>query len=326
MKLKSKLLFTLTAAVVLLWTFKSQKHESTQNPTIHISILQSVQHPALDMAYRGMIDKLNASNELQGKLIIEYKTAQDSLSLAAQIAQKYVTETPQVIVGIGTSASLALASANATQKLPLIFTAVTDPISCHLVKSFHQPGGFATGVSDYLEPKEQFQAFKQILPDLKTIGIIYNPGEANSRTLLESMKAQAQDLKLIFAPANSTREVAQAAVSLVGKVDALFINNDNTALAAFDSILKVAKEQRLPLFCSDVDMVEHGALAALGPNQYQLGELTAQMIEKVLAGEPTRTMGVKHPKQGELYINESVAKELGLTIDPTLLRSAVVIP
>ena len=137
-----------------------------------------------------------------------------------------------------------------------------------LVIDPQKPEGNITGVSNFIEVKKQIKAFRKILPGLKRLGIIYNPGEANSVILLEKTQSAAKDegINLVAIPASKTSEVLTAAQNLIGKIDAIFINNDNTALAAFDAVTKVGNEHKIPVFVSDVNCLQKGALAALGPD------------------------------------------------------------
>ena len=160
------------------------------------------------------------------------------------------------------------------------------------------------------------------MPNLTKLGIIYNPGEANSVSLIEKMQKAAvlQDIQLILATANTSMDTTQATQTLIDKVEAIFINNDNTALSAFDSIVKISQEHKIPVFCSDLDMINHGAIAALGPDQYELGRQTGKMILKILNGENPNRIPVAFPDKIEQSINPIQAKKLGLPIQNTEVK------
>ncbi len=278
-------------------------------PPKNILILQIVEHPALDATRQGIMDALAKAG-----LKASFESAQGNPALATQIAQKFVGSAPDLMVGIGTAASQALVSANRTHHIPIVFSSVTDPLGARLVSNLEKPNGDVTGVSNFIEPTKQFIAFKKLLPTLSTLGVIYNPGEANSISLIEKMQehASSNHLKIVLATANSSSEVAAAAQSLVGKVDAIFINNDNTALSAFSAVANIAAQNHLPLFVSDVDMVNQGAFAALGPNQYAVGQKTGKMIIEILKGTKPGNIPVGFPDDTELKVNEAVKTKLGL--------------
>jgi len=279
-----------------------------------ITILQIVEHPALDITRQGIIDILKNK-----KIEIEFHSAQGNTALAAQIAQKFVGTSPNVMVGIGTTATQALMSANQHSHIPIVFSSVTDPKEAKLVYHFKNPEGNVTGVSNYIDPAIQFDFFKKILPNLSKIGVIYNPGEPNSVTLVASMKkiAANKGLHLILATANTTAEISQATQNLMGKVQAIFINNDNTALAAFDSIVKISTDNKIPVFCSDVDMVDRGALAAIGPDQYEIGRQTGKIILEIIDGKNISLIPVQFPGKIETHFNFAKAEKLNIKIPET---------
>ena len=276
-----------------------------------VAIVQIVEHPALDATRQGILD------ELQDKKIkVEFQSAQGNSALATQIAQKFVGMHPDVMVGISTPAAQALVSANQQYSIPIVFSSVTDPKGAKIVQNLSAPEGAITGVSNYVDPGRQFDLFKKILPSLSSLGVIYNPGDTNSVILVEEMKkiAALKGLTLVFATANNSADIAQAAQKLLPKVQALFINNDNTALSAFDAIVRISTQQNIPVFCSDVDMVDHGALAALGANQYEIGRETGKLILKILQGQSPKQIPVMFPKETETRINAAQAAKLGIKI------------
>ncbi len=299
----------------------NDKANNTANTTANntIYILQLVEHPALDATRQGIIDELAKAG-----ITVSYEIAQNNSSLAAQIAQKFVSKSPKAVIGIPTLSAQALIAANRSANIPVIFSSVTDPLSSHLVSGLKKHKENVTGVSNFVEPSIQFEAFKKILPNMKTLGIIYNPGEPNSVSLNESMQkaAKQHNINLVFVPANNTVDVPQATRQLLSQVDAIFINNDNTALSAFKSVVQIAKTSKTPVFVSDTDMISEGALAALGPNQYEVGRQTAKMLLQILAGEKAANMPIVYPDKTELFINLKVAKELGIVIPDSAIDEA----
>ena len=289
-----------------------------------IGVIQVIEHPALDQTRQGILDELKGA----GLVPLEtmqwfFESAQGNSALAAQVAQKFVGQKVDLIVTLGTTPSQAAAQlAQTSPHIPVIFASVTDPLSAKLVNNPQKPDLNVTGVSNYVEVDKQFETFLKVLKPLKKLGILYNPGEANSVTLVEKMQVSAKkyDITLVLAPASKTGEVLAAAQSLVGKVDAMFINNDNTALAAFDAVAKIGDHNNIPVFVSDVDFISKGAVAALGPDQYALGRQAGKMIIKALKDRlPIKQIPVEWPSKVELKVNFDVARKLGLhLIDESL--------
>lgn len=288
-------------AIFFLLTFLSIA--PLQSKTYNISIIQVVEHPALNATRDGIIDELKDLG--YDDLNLDIQSAQANTALAAQIAQKFVSNHPDLIVAIGTNAAQAAKNATKGMGTPVIFASVTDPISAKLVDNLKKPEGKVTGVSNFIAIKPQFELFRKLVPNLKTLGIVYNPGEANSVKMVNLMEeaAKSMNMKLETVTASKTSEVMSATRSLCGKVEAVFINNDNTALAAFKGVAKAAKECGVPAFVSDVDLVDQGALAALGPNQRELGKQTARMIDRVLTDLQKPLPPVEFPEKKEEIVN-----------------------
>ncbi len=287
-----------------------------------VGIIQTSDHEALNATRLGVMDELRSRGLTPGQDIkFKWESAQGNPAMASQIAQKFIGHKYDVLVAIGTLAAQATLQATQGAGIPVVYASVTDPKSAKLE-------GNITGVSNFVQPHVQFAMFKKILTHLKKIGVIYSAGEQNSIALVEPMENAAKELglELLFANATKTSDVYASAMSLVGKVDALFVNNDNVALAAFDAILKVGKENKIPVFVSDTDLVEKGALAALGPSQHRIGLKAGHMVADLLEmSQEARDAGkitAVGPDHTLLYVNTKVAESLGLSISDTLLREA----
>lgn len=290
-----------------------------------IGICQIVEHPALDATYQGIIDELKALGYVNKQNIaIDFQSAQGSPLIASQIAQRFAGQEAEIMVGIGTTAAQALVKPAQSIESKVVFSSVTDPLQAGLVENLKAPAKNVTGVSNFVPIDPQFELFKQIQPKLKRLGVVYNPGEANSVSLLIKIEEAAgrTGLEIVPVTAVESSEVNTAVKSLVGKVDAIFVSNDNTALSAFDSIILVAREAKIPVYVSDTDMVKKGAVAALGPNQYQLGRQTGKMIVKILQGTYVNDLPVEFPADMEFYFNATSADKLGLYVDLALLENA----
>ena len=290
-----------------------------------VYINQLVQHPALDMTTKGIIDGLAELGYTDGKnLDLKVENAQGDAVLANQIAAKLVSLKPDVVVGNPTITAQSFVKYTKEGKIKLVFTSVTDPLGAKIVNKLTQPGGNTTGVSNFVDLEPQIELFKEIKPTIKKIGFLYNPGELNSITLVNRLKeiCPRYGLELIEMTASKTSEVYQSAIKLSSLVDAIFISNDNMALSALRTIVKAADAQKIPVFVSDTDIVKDGALAALGPNQYEIGKQTARLIARILNGEDINKMNVEFPKGTELFLNQSTATKLGIVFSRELLAKA----
>lgn len=288
-------------------------------PTVSIGVIQLVEHPALDQTRKGILDELVAQGlDPQKTLQWQWESAQGNPSLATQIAQKFVGQQVTMIAAIATVPAQAALSVTKGSMIPVVYSSVTDPKGAKL------EGPNITGVSNFIPVNQQLAFIKKVVPSVKRIGVIYNPGEANSRSVISMMEAEAKnlDLEIVTAPATKTCDVLSAAQSLMGKVDTVFINNDNTALAAFDAVAK-ACSGKVPLFTSDTDVLEKGAIAAIGPNQYQLGRQTGRMIAQLLKGETQiQTTPTAYPETVEIHLNQKAAQMLGIKFSDDLKKSA----
>lgn len=290
---------------------------SLPSPSYKIGVIQVIEHPALDETCRGIRDELTQQG-FKENLQWAWDSAQGNPALGAQIAQKFVGQGVELLVAIGTMTAQAALSAARNRNIPVIFASVTDPKAAKLE-------GNITGVSNFVPTTEQFVAMMKILPSLKRIGVIYNPGEANSTSLVTQMQADAKErgLGLITATASKTSEVSIAAQSLIGKVDAIFINNDNTALAAIKGIGQICRDNNIPLFASDGDVKESGVLALLGADQYEIGRQTGRMVARVLREEmKAPELPIEYPSQVNILVNDKVAQALGITLPGTVKKTA----
>ncbi len=293
--------------------------------TYTVSINQFVEHPALDAVAKGIKDSLAK----QG-LDINYNlhNAQANMGTANQIAQQMIGEKPDLLIAIATpsaqACAQALTKAPTNMKRPLLFSAVTDPLAAGLVKDINKPGGLITGVSDKLPIKEHLDMVFAFVPEAKRLGILYNSGEANSKSILEDIKKAGKEMgfKVVEATAAKTADVYSAAKSLVGKVDVIFVPTDNTIVSGLESVIKIGIENKLPVFAADVNSVERGAIAAMGFDYYQHGIQTGEMAGKILGGAKPGDIAVEFQKELDLQINAESARKMGVTPPADLLARA----
>ena len=305
-----------------------QSNPPVTEEKVKIYINQLMEHQALDATTRGIVDGLADAGYIDGdNMELKIESAQGNMALAGQIANKFISNKPDIVVGVATMAAQSFVKFARAGKTKLIFTTVTDPLEANLVRNLEQPGNNISGVSNFVSLEPQIEMFKQIKPSIKKLGFLYNPGELNSISLIEKLRiiCPKYGIRLVIRSAGKTSEIAQSATKLSSLVDAIFISNDNTALSAFRMIVQAADQQKIPVFVSDTDIVASGAIAALGPNQYEIGKQTATMIVQVLKGKDINNMQVQFPRKTELFLNMKVAKNLGIKFPDDLIAKAKVV-
>lgn len=315
-------MIALLSAVVLFALFKDQTQEETEGNLPIVGILQLTSHPALDLINDGILAALAEEGFKDGQtMTLDFQNAQGDQSNLKAMSERFASERASVMVGIATPAAQALA--NASKEIPIVLGAVTDPEGAGLVKSNEEPGGNVTGVSDITPIAQQFDLIRQILPEAKTIGILYSSGEDNSAVQAEQaeMIAKEMEFETITMTLTSTNDVSQIAADLAKKSDAIWVPTDNAVASAMNTLLKETDQQQIPVFPAVDTMVEQGGLATIGLDQYELGRETGKMTADILKGiikpadEPIRTS-----KEGQLYVNEDKAKSLDIRIPQELLE------
>ncbi len=291
-----------------------------------VAVTAIVEHPALDAVRDGVKEELKASGYEVGKnLKFTYQSAQGNVGTTAQIARKYVGDQPDVIVAIATPSAQAVVAA--TKSIPIVYSAVTDPVAAKLVKGWEASGTNVTGVSDLSPLDKHLALIKQVVPTAKRVGVIYSPGEANSVAIVEALKKAAgpAGLTIVEAAAARTVDVPTAAQSLVGKADAIYTPTDNNVVSAFEGIVKVAQQAKLPVVAADTATVERGAVAALGLNYHDIGRQTGKIVVRILKGEKPGTIASQTSTNFELHVNPGAAKAQGITLPESLLKTAKVV-
>ncbi|MCB1760004.1 MAG: ABC transporter substrate-binding protein [Gammaproteobacteria bacterium] len=289
-----------------------------------VRVTAIVEHPALDAVRQGILDELEQRGyHAGGNLDWEFQSAQGDSGIAAQIARKFVGDAPDAIVAIATPSAQSVAAA-ARGSLPVIFAAVTDPVDAKLVKQWQRPGGNITGVSDLLPLEKHMALVREIVPAARTIGIPYNPGEANAAVLVKRIEAMAPALgvNIVTASAPTTGDVLAATRSLVGRVDAIYVTTDNTVISAFESVLKVGRDAQIPVIAGDTDTVARGAIAAVGFDYYDVGRQTGTILVRVLEGEQPGAIAVQGVDKTKLHLNPKSAHDMGVQLAPALLARA----
>ncbi len=286
-----------------------------------IGITQIVSHPALDAAVEGFKEAL--AEKGFSNVTYDMQNAEGDMATTASIAQKFAADGLDLILGVATPTTQAVVKADKTT--PIVFTAVTDPVGAGLVADAEAPDANVTGVSD-LQPVEPIlELAKQFNPDAKTVGIVYNAGESNSVYIVDAAKeaAGAMGLEIIDATAGNSSEVQAAAKSLVGRVDAIAVIGDNTAVTALEAIVKVCNEAKIPLLAGDTDSVKRGAAAGYGFDYKDLGMQAGYQAAMILGGTPIAEIPVEYAANLQLSINEKAAAEQGVTLPDELVSEAV---
>ena len=291
-----------------------------------ISVNQFVEHPALDAVLKGFQDYLQDHN-VAAKYNVH--NAQANMATANQIGHQIMGESPDLILAIATPSSQACAQAlkkagPRMQKVPMLFSAVTDPLKAGLVADLTRPGANITGVSDMLPVAKHLGMVRDMMPNLKRLGFLYNAGEVNSKILVPLFQAEGRKMgcEIVEATVSKSSEVYQAAKSLVGKVDAIFVPTDNTVVAALESAVKVCEQNKLPLFNADVASVERGAVAAMGFDYYKHGVQTGALAKRILDGADPAVTPVEYQQELQLHINLKAAKNMGLAIPEAMQQKA----
>lgn len=290
-----------------------------------ISVNQFVEHPALDAVLKGLQDYLKEEN-----VPVEYKihNAQANMATANQIAQTIAGENPDLVLAIATPSAQAQAQvikkAEHMAKVPLIFSAITDPKGAKLVDDLQKPGANITGVSDLTPMDKHLGMILEFLPKLKSVGVVYNAGEANSKTLVQLLRdaAAAKGVKVEEATAAKSGDVYAAAKSLVGRCDAVYVPGDNTVVSGLASLVKVSEQNKLPLFGADVDSVPRGCVAALGFDYTLHGRQAGAMAERLLKGANPGIMPVEFQEDLKLVINLKAASATGVAVPEAMKKKA----
>lgn len=289
----------------------------------NVAITAIVEHPSLDQIRDGVKDELTASGfKLNEDLNVQYRSAQGSSATAAQIARQFVAAKPDVIVAIATPS--AQATAAATKQIPVVFAGITDPVAAKLIKNWQPSHTNVTGVSDYQEIGPQIEFMKKVVPNVKSVGYIYSPSEINSTIVLKNLQNELnlQNISLVAVPAQRTADISTAANTLKGKVDLIYTTTDNNVVSAYESLVKFANENKIPLLASFPDAIERGAVAAYGMSYYDVGRQSGKLVVRVLNGEEPGNIKPEIGQALRLVVNTDAAKKQGIVLSPEVIKSA----
>lgn len=286
---------------------------------IEIGIIQYVSHEALDAVAEGFEAELEAQG-YGDRINIDLQNAQADQGTLTAIANQFAQGDLELVLAIATPAGQA--AAQAFDEVPVVFSAVTDPVSAELVDSWEAPGGNVTGVSDMNPVAEQLKLLLEIAPDVKSVGIVYASGEVNSEVQVAAAEEAAATLGLTIATAavSNSSEVQQAAESL--NVDAFYVPTDNTVVSGLEGLIQVAESKQVPVISSDTGSVERGAIASQSVDYLQQGKDAATMAIAILEGGDPASMPVQVQEQFALSINPDAAERMGITLPDSVLERA----
>lgn len=292
-----------------------------------IAISTIVEVPALLATKDGILQGLKEKGyEVGVNLEVDYQSANGKMDTQLQIAKKFIGSRPDLLMPITTPTSQAMIAGN--HGLPVVFTTVTDPVKAKLIPQYIQPGGNVTGVSDAAPIAAQLELFKRIVPGLKKIGFIYNPGLDSAAASLAWMQEEGTKLgiEVVESPAPTGNEVLAATKRLIGKVDAIYVPNDTTVIAGLAAIVKIGQDTKTPVFTGEPSDVASGPVASVGVNYFEIGRMGGHMAAEVLngksPGEIDAIIAYKTMDKFVIAVNLSAAKKMGVTIPQDIIDSA----
>ena len=318
MKVVRKLLAPLLVVGILLTSLISlhQLKADKKKDVFRIGISQFITHQSLDATRKGFVDELAKQGYVEGKNIeIDLQNAQGEQRNLKTISQQ-LAESSDVVLAIATPSAQSLA--NTTQTTPVIFSAVTDPVSAKLVESREHPGGNVTGTSDQSSDaiSTQINLIKKVLPKAKTIGILYTQSEQNSVVQKDEAKRLLEEkgFTVVEKTILDSNNVKAAAESLMAEVDMVFVPTDNIISSTMETVKQVSIKHKVPVFGGSTEMIAVGGLYNYGTNYEELGRQTARMLIRVLKGEKPENIVVELPEKLELHTNQEMAAALGIDI------------
>lgn len=318
MKVVRKLLAPLLVVGILLTSLISlhQLKADKKKDVFRIGISQFITHQSLDATREGFVDELAKQGYIEGKNIeIDLQNAQGEQRNLKTISQQ-LAESSDVVLAIATPSAQSLA--NTTQTTPVIFSAVTDPVSAKLVESREHPGGNVTGTSDQSSDaiSTQINLIKKVLPKAKTIGILYTQSEPNSVVQKDEAKRLLEEkgFTVVEKTILDSNNVKAAAGSLMAEVDMVFVPTDNIISSTMETVKQVSIKHKVPVFGGSTEMIAVGGLYNYGTNYEELGRQTARMLIRVLKGEKPENIAVELPEKLELHTNQEMADALGIDI------------
>lgn len=324
--MKKKILAMVMAAMMVMMTGCGSTSESSDG-TVTIGISQFAEHGSLDNCREGFLAGLAEEGFVEGEnLVVDYQNAYADMGTAGQISGGFVSDKVDLICAIATPTAQSAYNTAMDAGIPVIYTAVTDPVAAQLADENGNPVGEVTGTSDKLPIEAQLQMMRNLLPEAKKLGIMYTTSEANSVSAISEYKelAPKYGFELIEKGITTTADIPLAADDLLSQVDCITNLTDNTVVASLPTILEKANEKNVPVFGSEIEQVKIGCLAAEGLDYIALGKQTGQMAAKVLKNEAKASeLAFEIITEPGFYINTKVAENLEITVTDDMLNDAV---
>lgn len=324
--MKKKLALIMAAALAMM-SLVGCGGSGSDEKVIKIGICQLVQHESLDQATEGFIDGLEEAGYVDGENIkIDFQNASGEPTNAQQICELFESNGVDLVLANATPAAQSAVNVFQDTDVPVLFTSVTDAVSNGIVDSNEAPGKNVTGTLDMPVIKDQIQIIKDILPEAKTLAILYTSSEANSKIQADEAEAAAKALGMdvIIQTATSTNDYQQVIESVADKADAVYIPSDNGFASAMATVNQTAVANKLPVFCAVEAMIKEGGIATYAIDYYELGKQTAAQAVRILKGESASEIPVETQKEFALVINETFAKEVGVEIPQEILDKAAI--
>ncbi len=302
------------------------QEQSAAEGAYTVGISQFAEHGSLDNCREGFLAGLAEAGIVEGEnLTVLYDNAQADTGTAGTISDSYVSQGVDLICAIATPSAMSAYNSCMGTEIPVIYTAVSDPAGAGLADADGASVGNITGTSDALPVTEQLAMIRQIMPDAKTIGIIYTTSEANSVSTIEEYKANAGEygFEIVDTGINTIADVPMAAADMASKVDCITNLTDNTVVSALQTVLDEANKAGIPVFGSEVEQVKNGCVAAMGLDYVALGKQTGAMAAKVLKGEAQAAdLPYEVISEASLYVNTAAAEKISLTLPEDMLSGA----
>jgi putative ABC transport system substrate-binding protein len=330
--MKKKILFAVVFCmmVVIPLSVMLNAHKAiAESKQYVIGITMIITHEALESCKKGFIDLLAKEGFKEGVNVkYDFRNPEGDMTVASSIAQKFVSDKVDLIFSISTPVTQACAKAAQGTNIPIVFGAVTDPVAGGFTKTWDKPGGNVTGASDWSDVEFQVKLGLDIVTKVKKLGVVYNAGEVPAVVQIDELKKVSSKLgieEIVEATASTTADVYAAAMSLVGKVDAIWLPNDNTLASAMDSVVKVCEENTIPLLAAGIPMAEKGAISGAGFSYYENGVDAGKIAVRILKGEKPGDIPVSRMEMTQIYVNPTAAKRMGVTVPSGILSKATTI-
>ena len=327
MRRQRKIMAKVAFGVSVLWLCGCNEQSSSKGPVIGVA--QYLNHPGLDETRQGFMDEMKRLGfGADSNTRYDYQNASGDLSTAQSIAEKFANNDYALIFSIATPMSQAVQRAVRGKAIPIVFGAITDPVSAGLIESMERPGDNITGTSDRWPYKKQMELIREALPRAVRIGVVFNPGEANTRYAMEQTRTAAKelDLKLVESAISGPNDIIEAVESLARKIDALYVPADNTAMAGATTIVRTANKYQIPVVAGDPGTFDAGCVVGLGVSYSDLGVQAARLASKILKKKAKAgDLPIVVSSNPKLMVNLGVAKRLNIVLPDSLVKRADVV-